>query len=149
MPGLNRLYYSGEFWPSRLESILDDDLMGWIEQRLWLIPLYPRHNGYNVLDNTAITPENAKRLSDASDKCWSAIQSKDSKVFGEAMKESFEAQIRMYPNMVSEDIFETIDEYKNGALGWKLSGAGGGGYLIFVSETPIKNGIQIRIRRGE
>ncbi len=33
------------------------------------------------------------------------------------------------------------------ALGWKLAGAGGGGYLVLVSERPIANAIKIRIRR--
>jgi len=42
---------------------------------------------------------------------------------------------------------EQIEEYKEQALGWKLSGAGGGGYLVFVSGKQISNAIQIRIRR--
>ena len=33
------------------------------------------------------------------------------------------------------------------AIGWKLSGAGGGGYLILVSEKPIDNGVKVIIRR--
>ncbi|MDR0230956.1 MAG: adenylyltransferase/cytidyltransferase family protein [Dysgonamonadaceae bacterium] len=149
MPGLNRLYYSGEFWPSEIESIQDNDILSWIEQRLWLVPLYPRHSGYDVLANTNITTEYAKKLSDAAISCWNAIMKKDVHQFGEAVRNSFEAQIAMYPNMMSEDIFEVLDKYKKYALGWKLSGAGGGGYLIFASETPIENAIQIRIRRGE
>ena len=37
---------------------------------------------------------------------------------------------------------------KKETLGWKISGAGGGGYLVLVSEKPVANAIQIRIRRG-
>ena len=70
-----------------------------------------------------------------------------SKHFGNAFRESFEAQIAMFPNMVNPDIMEIIETYKNDALGWKLSGAGGGGYLVLVSEKPVKNAIQIRIVR--
>jgi len=148
MPGLNRLYYSGEFWPSEIESIQDNDILSWIEQRLWLVPLYPRQSGYDVLANTNITAENAKNLSDAAVFCWNAIKEKNVQKFGEAVRNSFEAQIAMYPNMVSDDIFEVLNKYKKQVLGWKLSGAGGGGYLIFVNETPIENAIQIRIRRS-
>ncbi len=53
----------------------------------------------------------------------------------------------MLPNRVDSEIKKTIDEYSAGTLGCKLSGAGGGGYLIFVSEKPVKNALQIKIRR--
>jgi len=42
---------------------------------------------------------------------------------------------------------QQIELNKKDALGWKVSGAGGGGYLIFFSQKPVKNAIQIRIRR--
>jgi galactokinase/mevalonate kinase-like predicted kinase len=63
------------------------------------------------------------------------------------MTQSFEAQIAMFPDMVTPDILAQIDHYKKDVFGWKVSGAGGGGYLIFFSEKPIENAIQIRIRR--
>ena len=72
---------------------------------------------------------------------------KDARTVGEAFTRSFEAQISMFPNMVNTEILEQIEHYKQAALGWKISGAGGGGYLILFSETPIDKAIQIRIRR--
>jgi len=33
------------------------------------------------------------------------------------------------------------------ALGWKLSGAGGGGYLVLVTEKDLPGAIKIKIRR--
>jgi hypothetical protein len=68
--------------------------------------------------------------------------------FGQSVRESFEAQTAMFPNMISDDIMETIDKYRNTALGWEL-GAGNSRYVILVSETPIENAIQIRIRRND
>lgn len=148
MPGLNRFHYTGSFWPSEIENVADNNLLDWIEQRLWLVPLYPRHDNYDVLSNTNITPENVKRLSDAAAKCWEAIKNKNTEEFGQALTLSFEAQIAMYPNMISNDILEILEKYKNSVNGWKISGAGGGGYLIFVSEKAVNNAIQIRIRRS-
>lgn len=149
MPGLNRLHYSGDFWPSEIEQMLDNELLSWLEKHLWLVPLYPRHSDYDVLSDTNITVENAKKLSDAATTAWVAIKEKNVEEFGKAVRDSFEAQIVMYPHMVNADIYEVLDKYKDKALGWKLSGAGGGGYLTFVSETPIENAIQIRIRRAD
>ncbi|HHW88978.1 MAG TPA: hypothetical protein GX400_22540 [Chloroflexi bacterium] len=33
------------------------------------------------------------------------------------------------------------------ALGWKLSGAGGGGYVIFVTEQPLPESMRVVVRR--
>ena len=66
---------------------------------------------------------------------------------GRAMRDSFEAQIAMFPNMVTPEIMEQLDIYKPQVKGWKLSGAGGGGYLILFNDAPVENAIQIRIRR--
>jgi len=147
VPGLNNLYYEGDFWPSKIQSVLDDDILDWIEQRLWMIPLYPRHKDYDVLADTHITPQNVQKLSEATKACWDALLAKDAVAVGKAMTQSFDAQIIMFPNMVSTDILDQIESYKSRVLGWKISGAGGGGYMIFFSDEPLENAIQIRIRR--
>ena len=147
MPGLNKYFYDGGYWPEDIQSVQVGELLEWIEQRLWMIPLYPRHDNYDVLANTYIDELGAKKLSEATESCWKALQQKDAIAVGKHMIESFEAQIAMFPNMVSPDILAQIDHYKSTVLGWKVSGAGGGGYLIFFSEQPIENAIQIRIRR--
>jgi cytidyltransferase-like protein len=147
MPGLNNYFYEGGFWPTEIKSVLDDHILDWIEQRLWMIPLYPRHKNYDVLADTHIDSINAKKLSKATEACWNALLLQDAPGVGKAMTQSFEAQIVMFPNMVSTDILSQIESYKSRVLGWKISGAGGGGYMIFFSEQPLENAIQIRIRR--
>lgn len=148
MPGVNKLdYESGEYWPSQITPVTDLPVLEFIEQHLWFITLSPREMDYNVLSGTEINPMNAKALADAAHACWQAIMAKDAAAFGQAFRESFEAQIRMFPHMVNETIMQQIDEYQHSALGWKLSGAGGGGYLVLVSEKPVENALQIRVRR--
>jgi len=147
MPGVNYLNYDNDYWPVQIVSNLDNELLTWIEKHIWMVPLYPRAASYDVLANTSIDKAGAERLGAAAQKCWDALLAKNALETGRAMTESFEAQINMFPNMVNEDILQQINLYKEGAFGWKVSGAGGGGYLIFFSENPIKNAIQIRIRR--
>ena len=148
LPGLNKLDYDDDYWPHTITSVHDEDTLKWIEEHIYLVALSPRHDGYSVLDNTDITRENVKNLSVAADLCWDAILGKDVRAFGEAFRKSFEAQIAMFPNMVNEEIMKSLDRYRNDVVGWKLSGAGGGGYFIFVAEHPEETkGIKIRIRR--
>lgn len=146
-PGLSRAYYEGEYWPTRINNVGDEITLQFIEQALYLIPLGPREEGYNPLDDTRIDAAGAKVLADAADGCWDAIQKQDIVGFGRRVRESFEAQIAMFPNMVSDMICELIPRYQDMALGWKLSGAGGGGYLILVADQPIKNAVRVNIRR--
>lgn len=147
LPGLNRLYYNGDYWPESIDSVNDSELLKWIEERIWLIPLFPRHETYDVLANTSITKDAVCQLSQAADDCWRAILSRDVNAWGKASVASFEAQIKMFPNMVSSEILSVLEGYKTNVCGWKMSGAGGGGYLVFISEHSITNAIQIRIRR--
>ena len=150
LPGLNKLDYDDNYWPFNITSVYDEDILKWIEDHLYMVALSPRRSVYNVLNRTDITRSKVKDLADAAEQCWKAILDKDVRAFGSAFKASFEAQIAMFPNMVNEGILETLDQQKGANIGWKLSGAGGGGYLIFVAENPKKtHGIKIRIRRKE
>ncbi len=147
-PGVNKLNYGKEnYWPDSIESEKNNDILEFIENHLWFITLGPRIGDFDVLVDTNINQPNAKNLADAAIKCWEAIKTKDIQLFGTAFRESFEAQVAMFPNMVNPAIMDIINNYKDEALGWKLSGAGGGGYLVLVSEKPVINAIQIRVVR--
>ncbi|HNX42831.1 MAG TPA: adenylyltransferase/cytidyltransferase family protein [Bacteroidales bacterium] len=146
-PGLNRHYYESNYWPVSTESIQDEEILSWLENHLYLVTLGPRVSEYTVIDNTNISTDGAKSLAAAADACWDAILRKDVNAFGSAFRQSFEAQVAMFPNMAGREIFEIIDQYKHLAKGWKLSGAGGGGYLIMVADRPVDDAMQIRIRR--
>ena len=86
----------------------------------------------------------------AAEKCWNAILNKDLVKFGEAVTESFNAQLNLFPNMAPGDVLAQIMRYSQNpdVKGWKISGAGGGGYLILVCEKQLKESMSIRIRRA-
>jgi galactokinase/mevalonate kinase-like predicted kinase len=85
-------------------------------------------------------------LTHAAELAWEGLKNKDIKLFAIGFSSSFNAQITMFPNMMNEKIAQVIYGYRNIALAWKLSGAGGGGYLILISERPISNAIRVKIR---
>ena len=147
LPGFNRSNYQGSYWPESIESVHDESILSWLEQHLFLVTLGPRTQEYDVLADTRISPEGAKALADAANGCWDAALRMDLPAFGDHFRRSFEAQIAMFPNMVDADILQMIEQYRSQALGWKLSGAGGGGYLVLVSERPVEKALQVKIRR--
>ena len=63
------------------------------------------------------------------------------------MTDSFNAQVAMFPNMIIPEVIEGIQEIKNKCYGWKLSGAGGGGYIVACIREEIPNSLKIKIRK--
>ena len=146
-PGLAKAHYEGQYWPTRIEHVMDETLLRFVESSLYLVSLGPRYSEYDVLVDTKFNRDLAKALSDAADFCWDAILGRDIVNFGRSMRESFEAQVAMFPHMLNDRITDLVDEYRGQALGWKLSGAGGGGYLILVSDKPIPDTVRVLARR--
>jgi len=147
LPCLNKLQYDGEYWPSEIQSVHDESILEWLEQHLFLIPLQPRDDSYNVLNNTNIHEAGAKALAVAAETCWNAILQKDASAFGTAFTASFNAQVSMFPHMTNPTINALIEHYKDHCYGYKISGAGGGGYLILFTEHAPENAQTIKIRR--
>ena len=147
MPGINKFFYEkGKYWPSKFETISDIRTIRWLEERLYMLTLWPRPDGYKVLSETKINTENVRRLTDAADAAWDGLVARDIRKFTKGFLDSFHSQVRMFPKMMNAEIERIIEQYKDKALAWKLSGAGGGGYLIMISEEKIPNAFQIKIR---
>lgn len=149
IPGLSRHYYDNHYWPEKIETIHDEEILSWLENHLCMIPMFPRPEGTSVVAGSKIDAEGVKALSTAAEKCWEAILKRDLKAFAAAFQASFDAQTAMFPAMLSNGVEEWIERYKEKALAWKLSGAGGGGYLALVCEVPPVEAIRIKIRRRE
>ena len=156
VPGLCRHYYDNHFWPERIETCEDENILQWLESHLCMIPLDPRPQDCNVLEGKDITAPKVEALASAAASCWSAILSMDLAAFAAMYKASFEAQVSMFPAMVDAKVAAAIVTWSAvpGVLAWKLPGAGGGGYLAlvvddsgqFVSAHP--EAIPLKIRRS-
>lgn len=149
IPGLSRHYYDNHYWPEKIETIHDEEILSWLENHLCMIPMFPRPEGTSVVAGSKIDADGVKALSTAAEQCWEAILKRDLKAFATAFQASFDAQAAMFPAMLSNGVEEWIERYKEKALAWKLSGAGGGGYLALVCEVPPVEAVRIKIRRRE
>lgn len=150
LPGINILKYSNNAWPCKIKEISDEDTLSWFEKHIALIELVPREQSYNVYAGMDVSITNIKNLAAASKMVVSAILNKDEKSLGHYVTEAFNAQLSIFPNMINDYIKNRIADYNNNnhILGYKLSGAGGGGYLVLVTDgTKIPGGISIKIRR--
>jgi len=147
MPGLTRHYYDNTYWPSVIETISDEAILSWLENRIYLILLWPRPAGTNLLKETYITKENVQVLAEAAEISWEGIVKQDFSQFAKGAKMSFEAQIRMFPAMYPPEVKKAVKPYIENIPAFKLAGAGGGGYLALFSEEPVQNAIRIKIRR--
>lgn len=150
LSGLSRHYYDNSFWPKRIERVNDEKILKWLEDHLALFEMFPRPEGYSVVKDKNITPEKVRKLTDAAERTWNAILKMDLDSFAKAYQDSFEAQVSMFPSMMHEGVKEYIDKVKKeGALAWKMTGAGGGGYLLIVhdGERIPEGSIPIKIRR--
>lgn len=145
VPGLTRHYYDNNFWPKKIESTNDEMTLRFLEEHLVMVPMTPRLPGCSVVEGKDISPTKVKALADAADACWNAIMARDLNEFAKAYQASFNAQIAMFPGMVTPTyinhpeqdnsyILQTIAHYSamDDVLAWKMPGAGGGGYLALV-----------------
>lgn len=165
VPGLCRHYYNNRFWPDKIESCNEESVLVWLEEHLCMIPMFPRRPGCSVVENTDVSKKNVMALTSAAEKCWESILKMDLYGFASSFRASFESQVRMFPGMINPkennsqvdckylpSVQAYIDEYSNrpGVLGWKLAGAGGGGYLILLCKEKDlfpSEAITITVRR--
>lgn len=166
VPGLCRHYYDNNFWPNKIENTTDEMTLRFLEEHLVMVPIEPRKPGCSVVEGKDITPTKVKALADAADACWHAILRKDLAAFAAAYCASFEAQVAMFPGMLTptyighpeEDgsyIADAIAHYSamDDVLAWKMPGAGGGGYLALVvtdAKAFVENhpeAFELKIRR--
>ncbi len=145
--GLSRHHYDGRYWPDKIETIHDDDILDWLERHLCVVPMFPRRPGCSVVDGKDITPAKVKDLTDAAARCWDAIMARDLTAFADAFRDSFNAQVAMFPAMMQPGVQEHIDLWTPRSLAHKMLGAGGGGHLLLVVDSIPDGTLPIKIRR--
>lgn len=152
VPGLCRHWYDNGYWPLKIETCTNENVLSWLERHLCMVPMEPRRPGCSVIAGRDITLSKVQALAAAADSCWKAIMDMDLEAFASAYMDSFNAQTAMFPAMVQGCVQEFIDRYsvRDGVLAWKMPGAGGGGYLALVVDNLEKfpEAIPLKIRRA-
>ncbi len=145
VPGINRLYYDGKYWPSDIKTCVDPIICEWLTDVLYLIPLDTRPSGYDPIAVKHLNREFVKELGDSGNECWNSIINKDINGLGKAMTKSFLAWKKMLPNTVPDHIMNEMTQYISNYPGAITSGSGGG-YAVVPSEKNIKGAIRIKVK---
>tara|TARA_Y100000401_G_scaffold65060_1_gene51830 strand:+ start:4215 stop:5348 length:1134 start_codon:yes stop_codon:yes gene_type:complete len=147
LPGINVLTFDNDYWPYKIESILDKEICSWLSSVLFLKQTKPRPLGYNVFDGKeSFDLEKVKHHSELGRECLDAIKKMNATVLGEVINSVHNSQKNMIPGYESSEVKSIINSVKDSHLGVKLMGAGGYGYMMIVSEDPHEDFIKISIR---
>ena len=146
-PGVTRTQYNGSYWPEEIENTQDPSLVTWLESVIKLIPISSRKDNFNPRAIENLDVPLIKLLCESGKLCWESIHKKDILGFGEAINNSFEGKTGILPLTLTEEVETTRNIYLGSSYGVGISGAGGGGYLIVITEEDIvENAIQPQIR---
>lgn len=146
VPGINRLFYEGGYWPERIDNCIDPDICEWLSSALHLIPLDPRPVGYNPLAEKNLELSFVKDLGESGNLCWESILKMDINGLGKAMTQTFMMWKKILPHTVPDWVMNEMESkyfpYYPGAV---TSGSGGG-YVVVASEKEIKGAVKIKVR---
>ena len=138
--------YNGGYWPKDIVHIRDSKIAYFINNHVRLIDLGAREGNFDVLSEKHISKPLVTSLAEAAKRCWSALMDCDLERFGAAVKASFESQVKIFPRMQNDSSREAIKRFSDSSYGWKLCGAGGGGYLLLVTDGDFSEGIKVTVR---
>ncbi|HEX2974452.1 MAG TPA: adenylyltransferase/cytidyltransferase family protein [Bacteroidales bacterium] len=146
MPGINRLYYNGGYWPERIDSETGADICSWLSEVLWLVKLHPRPTGYDPLKEQHLEKELIRELGEAGNKCWESILRKDVNGLGEGMTRTYLSWKKILPLTVPDEILGLLEKEYFPVYPGAITSGSGGGYIIVASEKEVPGGIKIKVR---
>jgi hypothetical protein len=153
-PGINRLDYDfahhGGYYPVHVETNTDPQVVRWLEDVFYMVPVVQRPPGYSPLGEQNLDPDWIRRLGQTGQNCFAAIIARDIDALGHSMNECMACWEMILPatvrhETISIDLMGIFDYYRCHYPGAMYSGCGGG-YLYVVSNAPVPGGFQIKVR---
>ena len=153
-PGINRLDYNfehqGGIFPQHIESNNDPEVASWLEKVIHILPVAPRPDGYDPLEQKNLEPDWIARLGQSGQTCYDAILNRDINTLGASMNECMLCWEKILPGTVHHktlnvDLLSLLTYYQSKYLGAMYSGCGGG-YLYIASEESVPGAFHIKVR---
>jgi D-glycero-alpha-D-manno-heptose-7-phosphate kinase len=147
--GLNVIRFSAD--AIIVEPIeLDLETRGALESRLMLFFTGTARNSRDVLetqkreiaDGESQTTNALHRIKEFAESCYASLKSGDLDAVGRLLHESWMEKRRLAPGITNAKIDSAYEEARtNGALGGKIAGAGGGGFLILYCPEASQDAV--------
>jgi hypothetical protein len=154
IPGVSRLDYDYAFeggcFPAHIETNNDPAVARWLEKVIHLLPVAPRPERYDPLEEKHLDREWIRRLGQSGKDCYAAILAKDGPALGASMNECMRCWEAILPCTVRHaaitiDLVSLLHHYQSKYVGAMYSGCGGG-YLYIVSEEPVPGSLHVTVR---
>lgn len=146
VPGINRLWYEGGYWPERIDSCIDPDTCRWLSDVLHLIPLEPRPADFDPLAEKYLEKQFVKELGEAGTLCWESILRKDIKGLGRSMTLTLLMWRKMLPYTVPDWVMNEMEAQYFPNFPGAITSGSGGGYAVVASEKKIDGAIKIKVK---
>ncbi|HOU03519.1 MAG TPA: adenylyltransferase/cytidyltransferase family protein [Bacteroidales bacterium] len=145
-PGINRLYYNGDYWPEKIDSTIDPEICNWLSNVLHLIPLEPRPQGYDPLKIMHLEKPFIKELGESGNRCWKSILKKDIVGLGRSVTDTILSWKKILPLTVPDYVMDELETKYFPDYPGAITSGSGGGYVIVVSEKPIEGAVRVKVR---
>jgi cytidyltransferase-like protein len=146
LPGINRLYYNGGYWPDKIKSTINKDICDWLSDVIYMVQLKPRPDGYDPLKEMHLEKPFIKMLGEAGERCWESILKKDINGLGKSMTDTYFSWKKILPKTVPDTVFKELEMKYFPFYPGAITSGSGGGYVIVVSEKPVEGAIKIKVR---
>ncbi len=156
IPGISRLDYDfacvGGCFPAHIETSNDPAVVSWLESVVHVLPIAPRPEQYNPLEQKHLDRNWIRRLGQCGKDCFNAILTKDLLALGSSMNECMSCWEAILPCTVQHpainvDLMGILRHYQSQYPGAMYSGCGGG-YLYVVSREAVPGSFHIIVRRS-
>jgi len=153
--GLNFITFGTDGFTEVRPVDLDPLLMGEFQSNLMLFFTGSAHHSWTILqeqETSTRTPKGAAvealhQVRSLADRMLTALQRGDLHVFGSLMDEGWQAKKRVSGRISSPRIDHLYSLARNaGALGGKITGAGGGGFLLLYCELERQEAVRTALR---
>lgn len=145
-PGINRLFYSGNYWPERIDSTTEKDICDWLSEVIYLVRLEPRPQGYDPLKIMHLEKPLVKELGEAGNLCWDAIMKKDITGLGKSMTDTLLSWKKILPLTVPDWVLKELETKYFPHYPGAITSGSGGGYVMVVSEKEVPGAVKIKVR---